>query len=188
MTKTNKSLIIALICVVLVGSVLLTASVGVAITASIGWVWGGMRFTPEAAMECVSLGSSGLPYLEADGWRFYYETDYNDSDWICEVRPVEKQGLFWHAVTRPSARRVTVADSEADAGRIYMQECGNEVHVFYIPPINGYPEDYAPEFIADGYDSVTVDGEEISVFKHSYFVVNKIFDSFIIDGNLLVID
>ena len=189
MTAKKKTVtVIAVICAVLVSSILLVATAGAAMIAFVGWVWGGMRFSPQAAMECVSLGSSELPYFEDDGWRFYYETDYSNSDWICEVRPVEKQGLLWHAITRPSMSRVSVADSGADAGSIYMQECGNEIHVFYIPPISGYPEGYAPDFIADGYDKVTVNGEEIAVFKHSYFTVDEPLDSFVIDGNLLLIN
>ena len=186
--KKNTSLIITVICTVLALAILLVAAASVAIVAFVGWVWIGMRFSPEAAIECVGLGASELPYFDADGWRFYYETDYDDSDWICEVRPVEKQGIFWYAVTRPRMSEVSVADSGAYAGGIYMQECGDEIHVFYIPPISGYPEGYAPDFIADGYDSITVNGEEIEVFKHSYFVVDEPFDSFVINGNLLIVN
>ena len=47
MTAKKKTVtVIAVICAVLVSSILLVATAGAAMIAFVGWVWGGVRFTP----------------------------------------------------------------------------------------------------------------------------------------------
>lgn len=161
-----------------------------AICAFVSWVWGGMRFSPEAAMEAVSIDSSQMEYIQADGCRFYYQTlsdvdtesDLGEmEDCIGNVRPVLKSKLgMWYAVTRPESLPIRAEGDETVIGKLVQTELDGEYHNFIIPFLAGYDRYTEENAFASGYTDITLDGESTELFKHSYFITECEVDDFYI--------
>lgn len=186
MRLVNKSLKIILITLAVI--VLVIALIAFGMIAFVYWVFIGARFTPKAAMEGMSLGSSDWERIEIDGSYFYLDTEDGKEDWICGVVPVEKTEIgLWAAHPRYPKRTITIPGSDKFAGYIISVEGKDCWYNFYIPPISGYDPESIPEFVTDGYDSVTAEGREIEVYKHCYFITKEKIKEFEINGVKLVV-
>lgn len=192
MNKALKTVLITLLVIVLV-----LALIGFSIIAFVSWVWGGNRFSPEDAMEAVSLGSSQRERIEVEGCYFYYTTladdyetsaDSNMADCIQHVTPVTKNNIgMWHAVTRPSSYPVYIEGTENYVGSFVVEELDGVYHNFFIPSVGGTNPPTLPDILADGYSVITVDGEDIELFNHSYFTTETEVVKFEINGTKLVV-
>ena len=190
--KALKTVSIALLVIVL-----LLALIGFSIIAFVSWVWGGIRFSPEDAMEAVSLGSSERERIEVEGCYFYYTTigddyeiseDSNMADCIQYVTPVIKNNIgMWNAVTRPSSHPVYIEGTETYVGSFIAEKLDGAYHNFFIPSVGGTNSPTLPDTLADGYSVITVDGEDIELFKHSYFTTETEVVKFEINGTKLVV-
>lgn len=158
---------------------------GFSIAAFVSWVWGGVRFTPEAAVEAISLGYSNNQYFEADDYRFYYRT-LADDDWICDVTPVSRNAIGMYTATAdPRSYPIIVEETGEYAGELITFESENCYYNFYIPPTNGYDPEAIPDFVKAEYDGVIVNGEEIELYKRSYFITETDIDEFEINEIVL---
>ena len=171
----------------------------------IAWVWG-TRFSPEAALEAVS-GSYGVHEpIEGETCCFYYLTvddvyDVENEDWdmcdaILRVMPVQKSSSFtWYATPDPDSRSVYayVEGAKIYVGRFQSYESRGVYHNFFIPDV--YPPDFdaqphvfaMPDVLGDGYTVVTVNGEDMELFRHSYFTTDSPVEAFIVNGVELMV-
>ena len=192
MNKALKKLLIASSVIVLA-----LALITLGIISFVSWVWGGTRFSPEDAMEAVSLGSSERARIEAKGCYFYYTTiaddyeasaDSNMADCIQHVTPVTKNSIgMWHAVTRPSRYPIYIEGTEAYVGSLVVEELDGVYHNFFLPSVGGANPPTLPDAFADGYTVITVDGEDIELFKHSYFTTETEVVKFEINGTVFTV-
>ena len=190
----NKALRIILL--ILLAIVFTLGSIGFCITAFVSWVWGGIRFSPEAAMEAVSLGSSEWERIESEDCYFYYrtfedryETSEDMSDWICDVTPVRKNGIgMWYASPDPGGYEVCMEGTETKVGYFIPIEVDGVYHNFFLPSTGGTNPPTLPALLSDGYTNAVVDGREHELFKHSYFVTESAVEKFEINGRMLIID
>ncbi len=195
MNKTSKTVLKTVLITalsVIIVAVLLLALIGFGITAFVGWVWGGMRFSPEAAIEAVGLHSSEKPRIEAGDCYFYYDTfegydrfqaSEDKSDWIAYVTPVMKNEFgLWYARPKPHTNTVYIDGTEEDVGYIIPVEADGVYHNFFIPNLYGTDTLTLHDCLSDGYSCVVVEGQEIELFKHSYFVTENAVESFEING------
>ena len=83
-----KKLFVAFLILILVFALL-----GAGIMTFISYVWGGYRLTPEAAVEAVSLTASEKAYIDADGFRFYYDTEDGREGYISDIYIVKRGEL-----------------------------------------------------------------------------------------------
>ncbi len=185
MNKASKTVLIILLVIILV-----IAIIGFGIIAFVSWFFGGVRFTPQDAIEAASLTASEREYIKTDDLYFYYDTAENMDEWICDVMIAEQNGIgLWHAVTNPpNDAPVYVEDTGEWAGTLMFMERNGTYHYFYIPPISGYDETTIPNFVKEGYSVITIDGNDIELFKHSYFATGAIVEEFEINGTKLVLE
>ena len=164
-----KKLFVAFLILVLVFALL-----GAGIMTFISYVWGGYRLTPEAAVEAVSLTASEKEYIDADGFRFYYDIEDGREGYISDVYIVKRGELgTWYAVTDPSdSYAVANKDTGAYVGRLVTVARDGTYHNFYLPPFDR-DEGELPDFVNTDYSSVKVGGEEYEMLLHSYFVTDK---------------
>jgi hypothetical protein len=148
--------------------------VGACIVAFVSWVWGGIRFTPDMAIEAVSLNASERESIALDGICFYYRCAEGAEDYISDVMMVERNGIgMWYAVTNP-VDDYPLYDKQTGEriGCIVCAENGGKWHSFLIfDCLSQYYKD-TPDFLSRGFDSILADGESVDVFKHSYFVTD----------------
>ncbi len=183
MKKTFKLILISIAAIVLTAMLLIVA-VGVGITGFVAYVWGGMRLTPEAAIEAVGINMSQLEYVETEDLRVYYRTaddslgymvsEFPD-DYMYEIYPVQRQDVLWYANTRPLSYACAGSDEGKTQGVMYSFEAGGKYHNFFIPDYkwNDKTLTYSlPDSLSDGYDKVTVNNTEIKLFKRAYFVTD----------------
>ncbi len=188
MNKTIKIILTVLLSIVLTVNL-----VGCGITGFVSWVWGGVRFTPEEAMEAVGIGASKQERIEAEDCYFYYETiadNYESAgesaDWIYTVTPVKKQNGMWSASTNP--RSHVVYTNGEGVGTIISYEINGKYHNFIIPFVTGGETATLPNGFPIIYDKVAVNGIEINLFKHSYFVTDIEVKEFEISGTEFTVD
>ena len=185
MNKTLKGVLIILLITVLALFV-----IGFGIILCVSWVFGGVRFTPDAAVEAASLTSSERPCIKADGVCFYYETAEGREDWICDVMIAEQNNIgLWHPVTDPRNNYpIYIEDTGEWAGTLMYVKKNGVYHNFYIPPVSGYDESTVPDFVKEGYTHITVGGEMIEPFKHSYFTTEYAVEEIEINGVKAVLE
>ncbi len=199
MHKTAKKLLIVLISVVLV-----IALVGFVLVAFINWVFIGTRFTPEAAIEAVSMPMSQQEYIEAKGIRVYYRTigdSYDQAgemyaDWPCELYPVIRNHVgMWYAVTRGlGGGPVYPYGSGESVGYLFCEEIDGTYHYFFRPDFrrenlsDGTGPMILPEGLPDDYDTVTVNGTTYRLETHTYFMTNFEVDEFELGGSKYVVE
>lgn len=180
------------------GIVLSIALIGVLISAFVMWVWGGFRFSPEAAMEAVSLGSSQRQHIKAENCYFYYETfdecyyeAENYSDWICDVTLVRKDAVgaigMWYAEPNPRGYTVYEKETNESAGFLLSVEEGGKYHNFFIPSVISSDPLAFPDFLSEGYNAITVGGAKTELFCHSYFVTETKLGEFEINDTVLIV-
>ena len=68
-----------------------------------------------------------------------------------------------------------------------VEELDGVYHNFFIPSVGGTNPPTLPDILADGYSVITVDGEDIELFKHSYFTTETEVVKFEINGTKLVV-
>ncbi len=170
---TVKSVILTVLIVLLVISMALLL-VGACIVAFVSWVWGGVRFTPDMAIEAVSLNAGERESITVDGLCFYYECAEGADDYIRDVMIVEQNGIgMWYAVTNPvddyplydkqTGERVGVI--------VYVEREGTWYSFLIFDCLNQY-DIATPSFISSGFSSILADGKIVDVFKHSYFLTD----------------
>ncbi len=191
MKKTLKIILIILLVVALGISM-----VGCGIIGFVSWVWGGVRFSPDAAMEAIGIGHSQQERVEGEDCYFYYSTfadryyeGEDMDDWICAVTPVERSGWFmWNATPDPRGEFVYIEGTQQQMGLLVCVEADGKFYNFFlISDGNTNPPSF-PDPLADGYTHVTVNGEQLEMFKHSYFVTDAEVEAFEINGTRLVVD
>lgn len=184
MNKTLKTVL-----TVLIVAILSLALIGFSIVALIAWVFGGARFTPDAAIEAASLGASERPCIKTDGLYFYYETELG-GEWISDIMIARQNGVgMWNPVTAPRDNYPVYVKSTGEwAGMLIFIEKDGVYHNFYIPPVSGYDEETVPDFVKEGYSTVTVNGSELEPFKHSYFTTESEITELTINGVILSIE
>ena len=183
--------------IILIVLLILTLSlgmVGCGIVGFVSWVWGGVRFSPDAAMEAIGIGHSQRERIEGEDCYFYYSTfadRYYEGDhlgdWICDVTPVEKNGLLWNATPEPRGEFVYSDGEQETVGYFYCFEVDGRYHNFLIPDVGGTNPPSFHAALADGYTHVCVNGEQIEVFKHSYFVTDAPVEALEINGTRMVV-
>lgn len=184
-----------IILIVLLILALSLGMVGCGIIGFVSWVWGGVRFSPDAAMEAVGIGYAQQPRIEGEDCYFYYSTfadDYYEGeemdDWICRVTPVRKSGWFmWHATPDPRGELVYTEEEQQAVGRLIAVEVSGKFYNFFLITDGGTNPPSFPAALADGYTHVSVNGERIEVFKHSYFVTDAPVEVFEINGTRMVV-
>lgn len=201
-TKITLTVIFSLIALCLASVMILLSlagAFGLGITGFVSWVWGGVRFSPEAAMEALSLSSSDGERIEGEDCYFYYRTfgevygvTGEMSDAICYFTPVLKNSVgMWYAVAdlpEKYSSRVYEKESGEEVGVLTFVEVEGRYHNFFVP---NYTRDTLgediifPEIFSDAYTRITVDGKEKELFGHSYFMSGAKIDSFEINGYLL---
>ncbi len=181
----KKALKIGLI--VALSVILTVALLALALIARIGYAFG-LRFSPEAAAEAVSIHMSELSYIEGENCRFYYRTVediYGDlladptaahGEWLYDIMPVTRDGLFWQARTVTGGASICREGDDQRVGYLQYIKVDGKYHCFIVPelrptePPYGWTPPY--EFTAD-FDSAVVDGTETELFMHSYFVTDE---------------
>ena len=113
-----------IIFIILLVIILLFALIGFSISFLVSWVWGGIRFTPDAAIEAVGLKLSEREYIINDDIYFYYDTAEHMDDWIDDVIIVKQNGMgMWYAVTNPpNNSSVYVEDTGEWVGKLMYIE------------------------------------------------------------------
>ena len=190
-----KKTVIIIISIVLALAVLIL-SVTVGMIGFVSWVFGGVRFSPEAAMEAVGIGASEAERIEGDGVYFYYHTIaemYSDldnmTDWIYSVTPVRQNGIgMWYASPDPRSYSVYLEGESEWIGSFVFVEIDGTFHNFFLPAVLNTEPSSLSEALSEDYTSVTVRGQTIDVFKHSYFVTEDEVAFFDINGTTFVID
>ena len=150
----------------------------------VAWVWGGIRFTPDDAIEAVSLNKSKNEKIQTDDYTFYIETFLDKDDWIENVYPVAKTDLgMYHAITRLGqyTQGVYIGADLKQVGRLITLEGENAFYHFFIPEIEDYDPLVLPLEVPTDYNSVVIDGETIEIYKHSYFITKNLFKNFSIN-------
>ena len=110
------------------------------------------------------------------------------ADCIQRVTPVTKNNIgMWHAVTRPNGYPVYVEGTDTYVGHLIVEEIDGVYHNFFIPSLGGTNPPTLPDFLADGYSVITVNGESIELYKHSYFTTEFAVEEFEINGTKLVV-
>ena len=151
----------------------------------VAWVWGGIRFTPDDAIEAVSLGKSQNEKIQTDDYTFYIETFLDKDDWLENVYPVTKTDLgMYHAITRLGqyTQGVYIGADLKLVGRLITLEGENAFYHFFIPEVEDYDPLVLPPELPTDYNSIVIEGKEIEVYKHSYFVTKNLFKTFSIDS------
>ena len=193
MNKTIK--IILLVAVVAIASLLIASLL---LVGFVSWVWGGNRFSPEAAMEAVGLGSSQQERIEVAGGYFYYTTvaddyeisaDSNMTDCISHVTPVIKNNVgMWRAVAQPQTYPVYIEGTETYVGQLVVETIDGVHHNFFIPSLGGTNPPTFPDVLADGYSVIAVEGQDLELFKHSYFTTETEVIGFEINDTAFIVD
>jgi len=174
---------------------------GFCIFALIMFTFGGMRLTPQAAAEWRYYDAARWQKIEFGEYIVYYTTnntidEYSDK-WIDDILPVERNGIFYEAVYTENRsddpqqnffRPVWNADTGELVGELCWFEVDGFYHYFFIPPVTLRDWTQIPEFVRLGYDKVTVNGHEIDIFKHSYFITDVPVEDFEISGISLTIN
>ncbi len=174
----------------LAGVILLFALLGCLLVAFVSWVWGGVRFSPEAAMEAVGQGAGRQEFIQADGYRFYYTTvadlcgsTAGSDDRICEVTPVAQNGIgMWYAIPKPPSRPVYAEGVDAAVGHLISVTVDGAYHYFFLLYFEGNGDTELPENLPKTYDRLLVEGEELPLQKHCYFFTDVKVEAFEIDG------
>ncbi|MBR2970867.1 MAG: hypothetical protein IKC48_03625 [Clostridia bacterium] len=183
--------------VIIIGVLLTIASIaiiGFAIIFLINWAFVGIRFTPEAA---IGQSASNMEYIKVKDCYFYYETidDYYSlttgshmGDGIYSVTPVTKTWIImWYVPSDVYAYPVVIDGTETVIGGFYSFEVSGTYHNFFVPKISRDKPLSLPEPLAQGYSAVTVNGEQVELFKHSYFTTEAKVEEFDINGTKLKI-
>lgn len=191
----KKALII--IAVTLTALILTVAVVGFSIIALVAWVWGGNRFSPEDAMEAVSLGSSQWEKIETEDCHFYYRTiadcyevsaESNMADRIYYVTPVTKTKIgMWRATPDPRSLPVYSEGTKTAVARLVSVESDGSYHNFLIPVIDGTEPPSLPDALAKSCFEIIIDGREVELFRQSYFTTDTEVYKFEINGRTLVV-
>lgn len=133
------------------------------------------------------------PKIEFGNYIVFYRTDntidsYSDK-WISEIAPVSHNILYTQTITDGrNAEVVRIADTGERAGFLYTYEADGQYHNFFMPEVTLSDWTQIPEFVRLGYDKVIVSGQEIGIFKHSYFITDAPVEDFEISGVPLTIN
>lgn len=178
--KTTLQVFLVVVLVI----ILVVALVGGAITFFVAWTFGGVRFSPE---DAAGYGYRDATSFTADEYYFFYKTLENDSGvWITEVLPVQKSMFMYSGMYHCPKYTLTVEGTDAWAGNLLVVEGKTGYHNFYLAPVDSEnPEVRA--FVEAGYDSVTVDGKEIPLYMHSYFVTETEITTITVNGVTLTV-
>ncbi len=192
MNKKLKIILIivaAVVVIAIVAAVVTVALVGIGIAGFVSWVWGGIRFTPDDAMEAVGIGASEQPRIATDNTYYYYETisdiygEHPFGDWIIYITPVEQNDIgMWYAITNPRSEFVYIeGDTEAVADFFSFEEDG-KYHNFLIPHFTWGDSPALPDAFPKDYNKLSIGDVELDMFRHSYFVTVIEVEEFEIDG------
>ncbi len=180
---------------ILVAMAMLLLAAGVGIAAFVSWTWGGVRPSPEAAMEAVGIGASQKARIDVGGGYVYYTTvaDHYENagdigEWIAEVTPVRKNGIgMWYATPDPRSHMVYTKGDGQSVGTLITVEADGRYHNFFIPFFEGNDPVTLPKGLPGGYDTVWIDGEAHTLRYHSYFVTDAAVNAFEMGGATLVV-
>ena len=101
----------------------------------VAWVWGGIRFTPDDAIEAVGLGLSRNEKIQTKDYTFYIDAFQTDDDWIEYVYPVEQTDIgMYHAITRLGkySSAVYIGEDLIRVGRLITMEGENCFYHFCL--------------------------------------------------------
>ena len=160
---------------------------GFCIFALIMFTFGGMRLTPQAAAEAWNYRAGQWERIEFGKYTVFYTTDYYTSDGFGDERidriiPVERLGIFYHGLnTDRRGNAVYITDICEVGGEIFSFEEGGHYHNFYITPWIRDGWTYL-DFLGQQYETVTVNGQMLDMFKQCYFVTDAPVQEFEING------
>ncbi len=152
--------------------------------------------SPESAMEAIGIGNSKQERIEVDGCYFYYQTvadNFENSgdigEWLYMVTPVRKSDFgMWYASSDPHSYIVKAVETDNSVGSIVSVELNGEYHNFFIPNFENNDPVTLPEELPSNYETVTFEGKEIELFKHTYFVTGQEVKAFEISGIKFAVD
>ncbi len=148
------------------------------------------HLSPEAAMEGIGIGHSNQERIEADGCYFYYQTvadNYENAgeigDWLYTVTPVRKGDIgMWYASPDPRSYIVKAEENDKSVGSIASVKLNGKYHNFFIPFFENNDPVTLPDELPNNYETITFNSNELTLFKHSYFVTDEAVKEFEIGG------